>query len=682
MSFQYSFYGLLLIISAILVFYLAIYSFKNRTSNMHIYFSLLMSSVFLWCLGAGMEFFSVEIWPKIFWVKISYIGVATAPLLWLLLVLSYAKYDKYLKNEYIWLLLTIPFIVIFSAFSNEWHRLLWIDIIPVNSIPGSFLIYKHGPIFWFNLIYSFLAILTGIVILIKLFINASSRYRPQISILLFSGILPLIFSFIYAGGMVPVIGLDITPFSIAIGGLLLTISIFKFHFLDILPIAHKILFKNMINGVLVFDVENSLIESNSSALMVGIDQGATGKSADELLDHIPELKQFYFDSNSEKEIFIKEPYNLWVFVQKTPIFDDKEILQGYLLIIQNINPRKTAEKALSYSEERYKTLTDVSPDSIAVIIDEKIVFANKSSLKLLGAKNYSEIMGKYILDFIHPDFKEIAEKRLYEVHVKRNPQDFLEEKIITLDGSVKDIEVGDVPIMYDNQPAVQLVVRDITERKKLENRLKKSLKEKDLMMKEIHHRVKNNLMVIQSLLQLQSRYIKDKDALNIFRESQNRAKSMALIHQRLYQSEDLKRIDFGEYTRSLSIDLFRTNVNSPELINLDIDVENVMLDVNTAIPLGLILNELVTNSLKHAFPDGRSGNLWINFHSKGSNFYLGVIDDGVGIPDNLDHEKSDSLGLRLVNSLSEQIGAQLTIDTTRGTKFVIMFKDLLLENAK
>ncbi len=598
MAFQYSLYGGILIISAFLVLYLAIYSFRKRNSDMHIYFVLLMSSVFFWCLGAGMEFFSVEIWAKIFWTKISYIGVATAPTLWFLLVLSYAKYDKYLKKEYMGLLMAIPIIVVLAAFTNEWHRLLWPNIIPVSYLPGSLLIYEHGPIFWFNIVYSFLVILSGITILIKLFINASTTYRPQISILLFSGFVPLIFSIIYAGGLVPVLGLDITPFSIAIGGLLLAISIFKFHFLDIIPIAHEILFKNMINGVLVFDIENRLIEANYSSSIIGIDDKSTGKSAKELLDSLPELQEFYFGLESELEIFLKDPINLWILAQKTPIYDDEKVLQGNLLIVQNINPRKMVEKALNYSEERYKTLTDMSPDSIAVIIDKKIVFANKSSLKLLGAKNIKEIMGKHILDFIHPDFLEIATKRFHEVSVKRNPQDFIEEKIITLDGIVKDIEVGDVPIMYDNQPAVQLVVRDITERKKLENRLKKSLKEKDLMMKEIHHRVKNNLMVIQSLLQLQSRYIKDKDALNIFRESQNRAKSMALIHQRLYQSDDLKRIDFGEYARSLSIDLFRTNANFPELINLDIDVENVMLDVNTAIPLGLILNELVTNSLE------------------------------------------------------------------------------------
>lgn len=643
---------------------------------MHIYFVLLMISVFFWCFGSAMEFFSVEIWAKIFWVKISYIGTATAPVLWLLLVLSYGNYNRYLKKEIIALLMIIPISVVFAAFTNEFHKLLWPKIIPVSLVEGSFLIYFHGPVFWMDIIYSFIMVLIGIIILIKLFFRASNTYRPQISILLFTGFVPLLFSLIYVLGIVPIHGLDITPFALAMGGMMLTISIFRFHFLDILPIAHSILFKNMINGVMVFDLENRLIEVNAAASMIGINEEYVEKSIDAIFNDLPDLREFYFNSEPESEIFLNKPFNLWIFAQKTPIYDDKKILQGNLLIIQNINRRKNAEKALNYSEERYKTLTDVSPDSIAVIINKKIVFVNKASCKLLGAINTDQILGKDILSFVHPDSMEIVKNRFHDVYVKRNPQDFTEEKIITLDGVVKDIEVGDVPITYDNQPAVQLVVRDITERKKLENQLKNSLEEKDMMMKEIHHRVKNNLMVIQSLLNLQSRYIKDDDARNIFKDSQNRAKSMALIHQRLYQSDNLKRIDFGDYIRSLATDLFHTiNVINPELINLNIDVENLMLDVNTAIPLGLILNELLTNSLKHAFPDGRKGIITVKFYNDGSKFHLIVSDDGVGIPKSLDHTKSDSLGLRLVNSLSKQINAEVEVKSTNGTSFELIFED-------
>ncbi|MBM4241785.1 MAG: hypothetical protein FJ150_09025 [Euryarchaeota archaeon] len=217
---------------------------------------------------------------------------------------------------------------------------------------------------------------------------------------------------------------------------------------------------------------------------------------------------------------------------------------------------------------------------------------------------------------------------------------------------------------------------EINERKEAEKRLKILLDEKELLVKEIHHRVKNNLMVISSLLNLQSRYIKDKEALGIFKESQSRAKSMALIHERLYQSTDLKRIDFGDYIRILATDLFHTYVTDPGIIKLNINVEDVMVDINTAIPLGLILNELLSNSMKHAFPEGRSGEISIDFHSHDDEFTLIVKDNGVGFPDDLDFKNTDSLGLRLVNSLTQQINGKIEMDRTDGTKFKVTFTEM------
>ena len=164
-----------------------------------------------------------------------------------------------------------------------------------------------------------------------------------------------------------------------------------------------------------------------------------------------------------------------------------------------------------------------------------------------------------------------------------------------------------------------------------------------MLLKEIHHRVKNNLMVISSLLNLQSRHIKDKAALDVFRESQNRADSMALIHERLYGSNDLKRIDFGDYISTLSTQLFHTYVTDPRRIKLKLNVENLMVDINTTVPLGLILNELVTNSIKYAFPEGKSGEIKIEFNKKDDEFILIVSDNGVGFPKNIDFRETDSL---------------------------------------
>jgi two-component sensor histidine kinase len=216
---------------------------------------------------------------------------------------------------------------------------------------------------------------------------------------------------------------------------------------------------------------------------------------------------------------------------------------------------------------------------------------------------------------------------------------------------------------------------DVTEQRKAEEQLKKSLGEKEMLIKEIHHRVKNNLMVISSLLSLQSQYIKNKDDLEMFEKSKSRAKSMALIHERLYQSKDLKRIDFGEYIEKMATDMFNTYISDSEKIKLEIDVENAMLDINTTIPLGLILNELLNNSIKYAFPDGRKGIIRVVFSKRGEIFQLKVEDNGIGFPDNIEFGNTDSLGLQLINSLTEQIDGTINLNTNNGASITISFKD-------
>lgn len=206
-------------------------------------------------------------------------------------------------------------------------------------------------------------------------------------------------------------------------------------------------------------------------------------------------------------------------------------------------------------------------------------------------------------------------------------------------------------------------------------KLEKSLKEKEILLKEIHHRVKNNLMVISSLLNIQSRYIKNKDDLDLFRESQNRARSMALIHERLYSSDDLKSINFGEYIRTLSTELFRTYTRDSSRLKLNLNVENEVVDINTTVPLGLILNELITNSMKHAFPDSREGEITIKFHKKDDEFVLIVSDNGIGFPADLDFQNTQSMGLQLVNTLSEQINGKIKLNKKNGTAFTIKFSE-------
>ena len=189
---------------------------------------------------------------------------------------------------------------------------------------------------------------------------------------------------------------------------------------------------------------------------------------------------------------------------------------------------------------------------------------------------------------------------------------------------------------------------ELAELKRSKKELQKALREKEMLLKEIHHRVKNNLMIISNLLELQSHYIKDKTDLDFFKESQNRANSMALIHERLYQSTDFKRINFGNYIRTLATDLFNAYVIVPNQIKLIINIESIMLDIDTTIPLGLIINELLTNSLKYAFPNNKAGEIFIKFSKTDDQFTLIIKDNGIGFPQDLDHKKTGTLGLELV----------------------------------
>ena len=201
-----------------------------------------------------------------------------------------------------------------------------------------------------------------------------------------------------------------------------------------------------------------------------------------------------------------------------------------------------------------------------------------------------------------------------------------------------------------------------------------ALREKEVLLSEIHHRVKNNMEIVSSLLELQSADLVDEPALQLLRSGQTRIKSMALIHEQLYQSEDLAKVDFGEYLRTLVADLYNLYGVNPDVIELKIDVDHILLGIDSAIPSGLIINELVSNSLKHAFPADRAGEISIAFRPDDEGQYrLTVGDNGVGLPEGMDFRNTSSLGLKLVNALTAQLKGTLEVDRSGGTEFKITF---------
>jgi two-component sensor histidine kinase len=221
------------------------------------------------------------------------------------------------------------------------------------------------------------------------------------------------------------------------------------------------------------------------------------------------------------------------------------------------------------------------------------------------------------------------------------------------------------------------IAEDISDRKLAEAQIQASLQEKEVLLKEIHHRVKNNMQVISSLLELQSQYIDDPQTITLFRESQHRIRSMALIHEQLYHSLLLERIDFAKYIKDLATNLFQVFGNQGNAIALKLNVAAISLNIETAIPCGLIINELVSNSLKYAFPKRKQGEIRIIFEQINSQqFHLSVSDNGVGLPPNFNLETTETLGVRLVRMLTRQLKGVLEVDREQGTTWKITFSEL------
>jgi len=218
---------------------------------------------------------------------------------------------------------------------------------------------------------------------------------------------------------------------------------------------------------------------------------------------------------------------------------------------------------------------------------------------------------------------------------------------------------------------------EIAERIKAEEKIKSSLQEKELLLREIHHRVKNNMQIVSSLFRLQLRQIDNPKVLEILQDSQSRISAMALVHEALYK-QNLAGVNFRDYIRELGLNLFSSYGVDPERIEFVTDVEKITMDIDTAIPCGLIINELVTNALKHAFPDGREGKVWLTLkrNAGGKEFHLTVRDDGVGIPEEVDIYSTKSLGMQLVVNLTEsQLHGKVQVNRNHGTEIEIIFNE-------
>jgi PAS domain S-box-containing protein len=385
----------------------------------------------------------------------------------------------------------------------------------------------------------------------------------------------------------------------------------------------------------------------------------------------------------ELKLIRKDGSYIWTHITAKPFFNKKGKFKGYLAMMTDITERKEAEEKLQESEEKYRNIVEIANEGILVIDSRfRVTFYNQKMIEMLGYDS-EEGIGRPIWDFIKEDSKSSV-----TLNMKKRQRGIIESyelELICKDGSSLWVLLN-AKSLFDKDGKFMgsiSMISDITERKRVEETLANII----LPNKEIHHRIKKNLHVISSLLDLQAEQfkgrmnIKDSEVLEAFRESQDRVLSMALVHEELYKGEDLYSLNFSHYIEKLANNLLLTNRIGNNGISLDTDIEeDIFIHMDTSVPLGMVINELASNSLKHAFPDRDDGEIRIGLHREecknqdySTTFILTVSDNGIGIPEDIDIENPNSLGLQLVTTLVDQLDGGLELRRDKGTKFTIRF---------
>ena len=454
---------------------------------------------------------------------------------------------------------------------------------------------------------------------------------------------------------------------------------------------YSLLYENMSDVIFVFNSDLILTDITPSVeKMSGYkSEDLIGSSFDDLDFLTTESLKKAFNSAErlfqgedigyqEYEFVTKTGKTLFAEVNNTPVFENDD-LKEFICVARDITERKEAEEALRESEEKYRNLVENISDVIYTLDKNgNITYLSTAVQGFIGYKP-EELIGRSVFELIHEEDQYKIDKNSKEVLNGKNFE--TEYRIKTKDGAIRWMNTSSQPIyLNDEIIGVQGIVSDITERKKVEEQIKLSLKEKELHLREIHHRVKNNIQVISSMLSLYTNYIKDEQYAEMFNELKNRIHTMSLIHEKLYLAKDTKQINFRDYIQELVNNLFQFYEKTAKQINTNIEIQKISLGLDSAIPCGLIINELVSNVFKHAFKEGMTGEVKIYLKSEllnnGDNrITIIVADNGLGFPSEIDFKNTQTFGLLLVNTYVEQLGGTIELNTENGSEFKIVFNE-------
>lgn len=490
-----------------------VYAWRRRRVRGAWPLSGLMLAVVVWCLAYALELSSQALAMQVFWAKIQYLGIVWVSLLFFIMIIQYTGRESWLTGPRVAALLVVPLTILGLAWTNEWHGLIWQRVGQIREISVSVLALQHGPFFWVFLVYSYVLLLFACILLVRMFLRSSLLYRAQLRILIFGASVPWIGNAIYVMDLSPFPYLDLTPFMFAFAGIAAFWGLFRHQFLDMVPVARDMIIDGIADGVLVLDERGRIIDLNPTARQfIGErSQRLIGLSIEQLGREWARLRPvLQAGRKAAQEMMLGSGENLRFYdVSVSPLRSRQGHLHGYTLIIYDTTSRKRSEQAFRESEERYRKLVELSPEAVIVHSAGTFIYANPAGLQLFGANSLSDLAEKAWIDLVDPSDQAAARRRVEQMQAQQSVAPLQEYRLRRLDGDVFDAEVAAVVINYEDRPATQVLIRDISARKEADEELRRSMGALELRNDELNafahtvaHDLKNPLATFINFIQL------------------------------------------------------------------------------------------------------------------------------------------------------------------------------------
>jgi len=697
---QYQIYTGSLLLASLIVFILLHSGWQFRNTSEGKCFTLLMASLFIWTVLQFLEVIFQDPFVKIWLSKISYIGIVNVGPLFFLFILTYTQQIKKWKILQILALWIIPVTVLLLAITNEWHHLIWPNIIQVQIGFKTYLTYQHGFIVYLLAAYSYLALFFSAISLIYYMKQVPKEARSKIYFLLIGAFFPLIGSVLYLGKGPPFPGMDLTPFSFLLTGIFISISVFRFQLLDIIPIALDVLFTSMTKGVIAIDLNNRVVAINPSAEKIfQIHSIVIGQKVWEAFQGYPEFgNQFHLFVSENNEFEIENPKrNGWLNVRISPIIDSKKNYKGRLITLEDITTRKRTEKNLQESKERFEQVAEQAREIIWEIDTDGLYTYISPRIESIVGYKPEEIVGKMHYYELHPaeqrqSIREEAKKIFQEKGIFR---DYVSE-VETKEGKRLFFSTNGVPILNDQGELLGYRGSDydITILKKMEQ-------VKDEFISTVSHELRTPLTIIKESINIVlNEYtgplnLEQKESLMIGKRNVDRLSR--LINDVL----DFQKIQFEGFSMNLqpeNINLIAKEFQITMLsiarekgldlrLELDVNLPDVMLDKDRII-------QVLTNLINNAFKFTENGYVLIRTEPYDDSFIKVTIQDtGIGIalenieklfqrfsqvaPFELRKSGSTGLGLAICKEIIEKHHGKIWVESELGKGSSFCFTLLL-----